>query len=272
MRKLEDLLLLSKYQIDHLNCGRKIKNLIWMTKNGFINNIPVFFILESEECDQIAQSNEIPEEIYKKLQKYSSMINSEFYFIRSSASYEDEFGYPTAGLFSTIGRVTPDNLVNAIYKTIMSSKTERVKKILGFLPKISIIIQKMIFPDYSGILFTNHPVYNDDSLIIVEASYGLGETVVSGKYQTDYYEIKKKNLAICTYEIRQKNQYISPYSNSVQDVLENLRKSPVLTNDFIGTLSKYALILEEKYHKPIDLEWAIDGKKHIWFLQLRDAQ
>ena len=75
----------------------------------------------------------------------------------------------------------------------------------------------MIFPAISGVLFTKHPVSNDSSKVIIESSYGLGETVVSGNHVVDHFEIPKEKIAILEsstnsiiQDIGEKIDYISP--------------------------------------------------------------
>jgi pyruvate,water dikinase len=273
MFSCKDIISMSITQIQNLGMGIKAKNLVWMAKNGFHKHIPRFFILTRELCDQIIKMKDISLDIAYRVEKLVSEMDTNCFFVRSSAQYEDKLGIPSAGLFLTIGMVPSKELSQAIVNVILNSRDQKVIKILGFYPSISIIIQKMIYPKYSGVLFTKHPVTNDDALIVIEAGYGMGETVVSGRFETDHYEIEKINpLKIKKSKLNIKLRFISPKSNSMEELPEDLRKKSVLSNDQIITLSEYAINIEKKYGKPIDLEWAIDIENKIWFLQIRDVQ
>ena len=244
-----------------------------MAKNDYLNHIPPFFVILPNVCEKISENREHILKIIKDIEEFSSEMNSEFFFIRSSTHLEDKIGIPTAGLFLSLGRIPKKQLKTAIIKCIMSTREEKIEKILNCLPATAVIIQKMIFCFSSGVLFTSHPVLNDKTQIVIEAGYGLGKTVVSGSFNIDHYEIDKNNLNnILKYDISEKYRYISSHSNTIEYVPKNLRKKSVLSDDKIISLSKKALNLEKLYKKPIDLEWGIDLNGKIWFFQIRDAQ
>lgn len=273
MMSSKDLFLMDHDKIENLNIGLKAKNLIRIANNNFFDHIPPFFIVLPDLCDSIKENEEINPEIRDSIRKAALKLNSKYFFVRTNAVKEDMIGYPTAGLFLTEGKVKLNELADSILNCILFSKEKKIYKILGFYPSISIIVQKMIIPMYSGVLFTKNPVSNEETKILIEAGYGLGNTIVSGSYHTDYYEIDKESPKESVYsKISKKNYFFSPFTNSKHEVPENLKKKPVLSDLDLAKLVDFAINLEKVYNVPINLEWSIDFKGNLWFLQIRDAQ
>ncbi|MFO8018613.1 MAG: PEP/pyruvate-binding domain-containing protein [Promethearchaeia archaeon] len=273
MFRLEELIQMKMSEIKKLNIGLKAENLVWIAKNSFSNKIPPFYVILPEECEKLLENNSKILDIRKEINLLSSQINTKFFFVRSSAQFEDKMGLPTAGLFLSLGKVSSENLERAIKKCIMSTRKKKIRKILGSYPSTAIIVQKMILSSSSGVLFTKDPILDDKSRIIIEAGFGLGETVVSGKFNIDHYEIDKENPnKVIKSQIYEKNHYISSQSNSIKNVPKSKRKKSVLSQNQLISLAKMALDLENLYRKAIDLEWTIDKGERIWFLQLRQAQ
>ncbi|MGV9172993.1 MAG: PEP/pyruvate-binding domain-containing protein, partial [Promethearchaeia archaeon] len=218
MKSLEKLIQLPYSDIKDLNIGLKAQNLVWMAKKNYIGHIPSFFVVFPKECRAIVDEGEDSLKITKDIIKFATEMNSKHFFVRSSAQVEDKVGLPTAGLFLSLGRVPLKELKEAIEKCILSTRKEKIRKILGFIPATAIIVQNMIRCYSSGVLFSSHPVVKDKSRILIEAGYGMGETVVSGRFNTDHYEISKNNYKILKSEINTKVRYISSESNSVEKV------------------------------------------------------
>jgi pyruvate,water dikinase len=146
---------------------------------------------------------------------------------------------------------------------------------------ISVIIQKMINADKSGIMFTVHPTTGEDE-ILIEATWGLGESIVGGEISPDSYRVNKLNIkaenlnddAVVEIKISQKTKIIKfDYaSNSTKEYKSSPDKmnAQVLDKKQILELANYGLKIEKYYdNQPQDIEFAIDKHDKIFFVQSR---
>lgn len=134
---------------------------------------------------------------------------------------------------------------------------------------LSVVIQKMIDSTKSGVIFSKDPICKSEN-IILEAVWGLGEGIVSGKITPDKYIISKE-LEILDEKISDKKIAITRDSSGasiITKLREEKSKHPVLKNHEILQLAKIALKLEEHYKKPQNIEFAIENDE-IYILQTR---
>ncbi|HIP90373.1 MAG TPA: phosphoenolpyruvate synthase [Candidatus Nanopusillus sp.] len=172
-----------------------------------------------------------------------------------------------------------NELLDAVKKCWASLWTARAihyRTTMGFdhmKVALAVVIQKQIFSKKSGIMFTADPVRSDLNTILIEASWGLGESVVSGEVTPDEYYVDKKTLEVK--EIRVNDKDIMTVYNTERrttvkkEVPPELRKVRVLNDEEIKTLAKLGLRLEEHYNHPQDVEFAIDDSG-IWIVQTRN--
>ena len=134
---------------------------------------------------------------------------------------------------------------------------------------ISVGVQKMVNSKAAGVMFTLNPTDGDVSKVLIEGSWGLGETVVSGSVNPDKFVVDKVMLEIsertistkhieCVYDL-EKEEVVDA------DVDEDMQCTCCLADDEIKALVSAAKNIEEHYGRPMDIEWAID--KDISFPQ-----
>ncbi|MGN6421647.1 MAG: phosphoenolpyruvate synthase [Pseudobacter sp.] len=198
------------------------------------------------------------------------------YAVRSSATAEDLPTASFAGQQDTYLNISGANsMLEHISKCWASLFTERavIYRIRHNIDhrqvRLAVIIQEMLFPQVSGILFTADPVSSNRKVISIDASFGLGEAMVSGLVNADNYKIE--NGKITEKNISLKQLVISPASNgstekeSVPAVQQNKQ---ALTDEQILTLAILARKIEAFFHTPQDIEWClVNGKFH--FVQSR---
>ena len=204
--------------------------------------------------------------------------NSEpvFVAVRSSATTEDLAEASFAGQQDTYLNIKGnEELIDNVKKCFASLFTSRatyyrIKK--GFKHEqasLAVVVQKMINSDKSGVMFSKDPNYNSDN-VVMEAVFGLGEGIVSGRITPDKYEVSKK-LEILDKKISDKKIAMTRNSSG-ENITINLRedksKEQVLTSYEIKILAEYGLKLEEHYKKPQDIEFAIEDSK-IFIVQTR---
>ncbi|HEX7456074.1 MAG TPA: phosphoenolpyruvate synthase [Candidatus Nanoarchaeia archaeon] len=200
---------------------------------------------------------------YKKLSANSSALVA----VRSSATAEDLPQASFAGQQATFLNVKGEKeLLEAVRKCWASLYEPRAifyREEKGFdhlKVGIAVAVQKMIQSEVSGVMFTIDPVKNDKSKIVVEAVWGLGESIVQGSVNPDHYEIDKKDLHITDKQIStQAKQLIKVgKQNKEIPVAAAFQAVQKLPNEKIKELSKIGTKIESHYGFPQDIEWALE--------------
>jgi pyruvate,water dikinase len=199
-----------------------------------------------------------------------------FVAVRSSATTEDLATASFAGQQDSFVNVKGNSsLIEHIKKCFASLFTSRatyyrIKK--GFKheqAQLAVVVQKMVDSEKSGVIFTKDPAYKSNNTII-EAVYGLGEGIVSGKISPDKYTVSE-NLEVAEKIIAEKKIAITRDSGGNKQVVKlsaEKSKSQVLKDSEIKKLAEYGLKLEEHYQKPQDIEFAIENNE-IYIVQTR---
>jgi len=199
-----------------------------------------------------------------------------FVAVRSSATTEDLAEASFAGQQDTYLNVKGnEDLIKKVKECFASLFTSRatyyrIKK--GFKHEqasLAVVVQKMINSDKSGVMFSKDPNCKSDN-VVMEAVFGLGEGIVSGKITPDKYEVSKK-LEILDKKTSDKKIAMTRNSsgeNITIKLKEEKSKEQVLTNHEVKILAEYGLKLEEHYKKPQDIEFAIEEDK-IFIVQTR---
>lgn len=199
-----------------------------------------------------------------------------FVAVRSSATAEDTSTASFAGQNETFLNIKgKTNMIEAVKKCWASLFTARsiyyrIRK--GFKHEqvlIAVIIQQMINSDKSGVIFSRNPISQDEN-VIIEAAFGLGEGIVSGRIQPDHY-IVSRELKILKKGIADKKIAIVRNSAGKTETIRltaEKSKSLVLSDYEIKKLGDYAVKLEEHYKKPQDIEFSIDSG-NIYIVQTR---
>lgn len=196
------------------------------------------------------------------------------YAVRSSATAEDLPTASFAGQQDTyLNVVGLDSLVSRVRDCFVSLFTDRaiLYRIQNKFPHsrvaISVVVQKMIFPQVSGIMFTADPVTQNREIISIDASYGLGEALVSGLVNPDLFKIHKSRLRISEKKIEKKFLKIKPISGGGTkqvSIGEPEASAPSISDETALALAELAKQIEKHYQTPQDIEWAIeDGQIFI---------
>ena len=153
-----------------------------------------------ENCDTvkvIAQKLKLTEEMEKALSAELKTLDGELFAVRSSSPEEDLSGSSFAGMYETFLGTTHDTLHETIANAYSSMYDFRV---MGYKAQnnidlqgtcISVIIQKQIASDVSGVGFSLNPLNNCYDEVAINASFGLGEAIVSGLVTPDQYIVEK---------------------------------------------------------------------------------
>jgi len=199
-----------------------------------------------------------------------------FVAVRSSATTEDLEGASFAGQQETFTNIIGEkSLLEAVKKCFASLFTARAvyyrhKK--GFDKAnalLSVVVQKMINSEKSGVMFTKNPMTHDNE-IVIESVFGLGEGIVSGKILPDHYLVSP-NIEITEKTISNKKMKMIKEENGNGKEIKlsaEESKKQVLTDSEIKILANLAVRIEEHYKKPQDIEFAVENGK-IFIVQSR---
>jgi pyruvate, water dikinase len=201
---------------------------------------------------------------------------SVFVAVRSSATTEDLADASFAGQQETFLNVKgKQELLESIKKCFASLFTPRAtyyrekKNFKHEKSSVAVVVQKMIDSTKSGVIFSKDPTYKNDN-IIIEAVWGLGEGIVSGKISPDRYALSR-DLKIIDKKIEDKKIAMTRDASGEGKTIklkEEISKKQVLKESELYNLSEIALKLEEHYNNPQDIEFAIENEE-IFIVQTR---
>ena len=133
---------------------------------------------------------------------------------------------------------------------------------------ISVGVQKIVDAKAAGVMFTLNPVNGDPSKVVIEGSWGLGETVVSGQVNPDKFVVDKVTKEI-ERTVSQKGVecIFDPEKGIVRhlDIPPERREIQCIKDEEVLELARYAKKVEEYYGCPQDIEWAIDKNRPFPF-------
>jgi phosphohistidine swiveling domain-containing protein len=198
--------------------------------------------------------------------------------VRSSATAEDLPTASFAGQQDTYLNVRgPEELLDHVRRCWASLWTHRAinyrvendfdhQKVF-----ISVVVQAMINSEVSGILFTANPVTSNREEVLINASWGLGEAIVSGQVNPDTLIVRKEDGQVVSRHTGVKElQIIYSADGGTVEVgtPDDLRLKPTLSDSQAAELAALGAKIEAHYDRPMDIEWGlVDGK--LYLLQAR---
>ena len=211
--------------------------------------------------------------------------------VRSSATAEDLPDASFAGQQETFLNINGlENVKEAmrhVFASLYNDRAISYRVHKGFAHNIVALsagVQRMVRSDSgaAGVMFSIDTESGFEDVVFVTASYGLGETVVQGAVNPDEFYVHKPTLRAGKPAILRKTMGSKlikmTFTDSAQagksvqvvDVPEQERKQFSISNEEITELAKYALIIEEHYGRPMDIEWGRDGLDgKLYILQAR---
>lgn len=189
------------------------------------------------------------------------------------------------GMFETYLNVKGiEEILEKIKKVWASAYTSRaiafrLNKGLPLLgDELGVAVVKMVNACASGIGFTVDPISGDDTKVVLESNWGLGEGVVSGEGSVDRFAIDKKTMEILERIIGEKSRHVVSKGIGAEweEVPLEKRSIPCLNEPEIKEIARLAIEIEKKLGCPQDIEWAIDSDfpfpNNIFLLQTRPAK
>lgn len=235
----------------------------------------------SKNIQQKILSGSLPEVLMRELNTHTPFIDGSGMYIdrfavRSSATTEDLDGSSFAGQQETYLNIcTREELyskIKACYASLWSHRAISYRQKTGFShsgAELAVVVQKMVNSEKSGVLFTADIKKGRDNTFLINASFGLGESIVSGHVTPDEYECSKKGkLLNINIGSKERKVVCRSEGTKVLPVDEKMRSTKVLSNFEIKELCKEGTVIENLYKKPMDIEWAIEKGK-LYILQAR---
>jgi pyruvate,water dikinase len=197
--------------------------------------------------------------------------------VRSSAVDEDGAMASFAGQHETyLNIVGADAIIRAVTRCWESARSERAleyRRQQGLSmerPQIAVLVQQLIPADVSAVVFSTNPITGNREEVVINASWGLGESVVGGTVRPDTFIVRKSDFAIINRVIADKQcMTISvPGGTREVDVPRFLRNTTSLNDEQVMEMAKLALALEATMGHPVDVECAYGGSE-LYLLQCR---
>ncbi|XHW70994.1 PEP/pyruvate-binding domain-containing protein [Streptococcus dysgalactiae subsp. equisimilis] len=232
---------------------------------------------EAEHFRGKIKSGKFPERLENAIrEKYFNHGNNTRVAVRSSATAEDLPDASFAGQQETYLNVQGiESVLNAVrncYASLWGNRAVSYRFHQGYdqtSVSIAVVIQEMIESEKSGVLFTVNPVNKKENEMQINASFGLGESVVSGRVTADSYIIDKSGKIAQVNIGSKETQIIYGDKETVEvAVSSDKRKTRALNDREILELMKCGLEIEKHYRMPMDIEWAIKNDI-VYILQAR---
>jgi pyruvate,water dikinase len=219
--------------------------------------------------ESIPISKDIEKEIADYLKNFGE---KDAYAVRSSATAED---LPTASFagqqetyLNIIGKKAILQHISKCWASLFTDRAVIYRIQNACLPDIqgfdhshvylSVIIQRMVFPKAAGILFTADPVTSNRKVLSIDASFGLGEAIVSGLVNADNYKVSNGRITDKNISIKKLAIYASKDGGTKeQKIKSEMQNRQALTDDQILQLEHIGRKIEEHFGSPQDIEWCL---------------
>src|SRR3954451_5979879 len=187
------------------------------------------------------------------------------YAVRSSATAEDLPTASFAGQQDTyLNVVGLDAILRHVSRCWASLFTERAvtyrqrNGIDHRTVHMAVVVQQMVFPQAAGILFTADPITSNRRVASIEASFGLGEALVSGLVNPDVYKVRDGELVARAVATKQLATQASPAGGTREQAIEPERQDqPALTDAQVVRLAQLGRRIEAHFGLPQDIEWCL---------------
>jgi pyruvate,water dikinase len=197
--------------------------------------------------------------------------------VRSSAVDEDGVIASFAGQYETYLNIKgADAVTDAVVQCWASAQSERLlayRASHDLSPnglKLAVLVQQLVYADAAAVIFSANPVTRDRDEVVINASWGLGESIVGGTVTPDTFVVRKPDLRITARVIADKARMTVAAERATREVNvpRLLRTAPALSDEQVMAAVQLALELEAEMDWPVDVEAAFQGRD-LYLLQCR---
>src|SRR5262245_11215410 len=220
----------------------------------------------SGEIRRVIEGIAIPDDIHEEITRPLTRPGEKnAYAVRSSATAED---LPTASFagqqdtyLNIIGKKAILKHISKCWASLFTERAVTYRLQNGFDHRkvhMSVIVQKMIFPQAAGILFTADPVTSNRKVLSIDAGFGLGEALVSGLVNADIYKVRNGKVIDKKISTKKLAIYALQDGGTKEQEIEPERQNrQALTDEQILQLGRMGRKIEEHFGQPQDIEWCL---------------
>ncbi len=230
------------------------------------------------ECQAVIRKTPIPEELAAAItDAYRALGNDVMVAVRSSGTSEDAGATSFAGMNATFTNVRGEQELLArvvdCWASLYAARaiSYRAAQRVDEEPSIAVIVQEMVPSEASGVIFTVDPSTGATDHMVIEAVFGQGEAIVSGRVEPDTYLVRKDEPVVLSVRIGLKKMKIVRGPDGRDQEIEldaHAGLARVLTDAQVLELARLATDVEKHYGTPQDVEWARAGDA-VYLVQSR---
>ncbi|WP_182874416.1 rifamycin-inactivating phosphotransferase [Microbispora sp. H10670] len=227
----------------------------------------------SADVRRVVEDVAMPDDLVAAIgESLARLGEQDSYAVRSSATAED---LPTASFagqqdsyLNIVGLAEILRHVRRCWASLFTERAVTYRRRNGFdhrKVRMAVVVQRMVFPDAAGILFTADPVTSNRKIATVEAGWGLGEALVSGLVSGDVYAVRDDQIITRTIATKPRIVRASPGGGTHDAPVEPQRQTqPALTDAQVVRLVRLGRRIEAYFGRPQDIEWCLAGDEfHI---------
>ncbi|GIO32845.1 MULTISPECIES: phosphoenolpyruvate synthase [Paenibacillus] len=220
----------------------------------------------SAKIRKVIEESAIPDGIDHEITRYLVQLGEQYaYAVRSSATAED---LPTASFagqqdtyLNIVGKETILRHISKCWASLFTDRAVTYRIQNGFDHRkvhLSVVIQRMIFPEAAGIMFTADPITSNRKVVSIDASFGLGEALVSGLVNADIYKVREGRIVDKKISTKKLAIYALKEGGTEEKEIEAERQNrQTLTDEQILQLERMGREVEAYFGRPQDIEWCL---------------
>lgn len=220
----------------------------------------------SGKIRRVIEGAAIPQDIHEEISHFlAEHDEKKAYAVRSSATAED---LPTASFagqqdtyLNIIGKEAILAYIRKCWASLFTERAVTYRLQNGFDHRkvyLSVVVQKMVFPQVAGILFTADPVTSNRKVLSIDASFGLGEALVSGLVNADIYKVRNDEIIDKKIATKKLAIYaLKEGGTQEQEIEPEWQNRQALTDEQILQLEHIGRKIEEHFGQPQDIEWCL---------------
>ncbi|TPV42618.1 phosphoenolpyruvate synthase [Bacillus dicomae] len=220
----------------------------------------------SKKIREVIMAVEIPSDVVEAVAHYLSRFGNEHaYAVRSSATAEDlpyaSFAGQQDTYLNIIGKEAILQHVRKCWASLFTERAVMYRMQNGFehnQVSICVVVQKMVFPEASGIMFTADPITSSRKVLSIDASFGLGEALVSGLVSADNYKVKEGEIVDKVVSTKKVAIYaLKEGGTETKQIDSAQQKIQTLSEQQILQLAQIGRQIEAYFGCPQDIEWCL---------------
>jgi phosphoenolpyruvate synthase/pyruvate phosphate dikinase len=220
----------------------------------------------SEEIRTIIENITFPEDIAREVEVYlSRFADQEAFAVRSSATAEDlptaSFAGQQDSFLNVIGKTAILKHISKCWASLFTDRAVTYRIQNGFdhqKVQLAVVVQQMVFPQVAGILFTADPISGNRKTLSIDASFGLGEAMVSGLVNADNYQVRDSVITDKKISAKKLAIYALKDGGTKAVGLSTAQQNrQALTDEQILQLEQLGRKIEAHFGNPQDIEWCL---------------